>query len=429
MLDKPKRILMTADTVGGVWTYALELAGALRPFGVEIALATMGAPVSAPQRRELRALPHVELFESAYRLEWMQDPWRDVATAGEWLLSLEDRVRPDLVHLNGYAHAVLPWDVPRVVIAHSCVVSWWRAVHGCDAPPEWNRYREAVGTGLRSAEMVIAPSGAMLQAVLQNYGKLASFHIIPNSRSVPPWNGDGIPAGAAREPFILSAGRIWDGAKNISALTGIADSLPWPVYVAGDKHVPNRRPEGSSPNSVTWRGAVDKSHSPEPGTGVRHLGRLSSEELWTWMFRASIFALPARYEPFGLSALEAGLAGCSLVLGDIPSLREIWDDAAVFVPPDDVERLASVLRDLTASPLKRELLGAKARRRAAIFSPTRMAKLYLLAYGEAMLRHRDERSLPKHRPADSPEGSARVVEGQAAATLSAVRKEVLPCAS
>ncbi len=32
--------------------------------------------------------------------------------------------------------------------------------------------------------------------------------------------------------------------------------------------------------------------------------------------------LPARYEPFGLSVLEAALSGCALVLGDIPSLRE-----------------------------------------------------------------------------------------------------------
>ena len=52
-----------------------------------------------------------------------------------------------------------------------------------------------------------------------------------------------------------------------------------------------------------------------------------------WLRRATIFALPARYEPFGLSALEAGLAGCALVLGDIP-MREVWHDAAMFVPPE-----------------------------------------------------------------------------------------------
>ena len=52
------------------------------------------------------------------------------------------------------------------------------------------------------------------------------------------------------------------------------------------------------------------------------------------MGRAAIYALPARYEPFGLSILEAALSGCALVIGDIPSLREIWADAALFVPSD-----------------------------------------------------------------------------------------------
>ena len=50
--------------------------------------------------------------------------------AGEWLLALAGRARPDVVHLNGYAHAALPWARPIVVVAHSCVLSWHEAVRG-----------------------------------------------------------------------------------------------------------------------------------------------------------------------------------------------------------------------------------------------------------------------------------------------------------
>ena len=35
------KILMTADTVGGIWTYAIELCRAIRPYGIQVALATM----------------------------------------------------------------------------------------------------------------------------------------------------------------------------------------------------------------------------------------------------------------------------------------------------------------------------------------------------------------------------------------------------
>src|SRR5690606_3445203 len=122
------RVLMTADTVGGVWNYALELCHALRPHGVRIALTAMGAPLTADQRETVRALPNVDLHESAFRVEWMDEPWRDVAAAGEWLPELAAAFRPDVIHLNGYVHAALPWQRPVLVTAHSCVLSWWDAV-------------------------------------------------------------------------------------------------------------------------------------------------------------------------------------------------------------------------------------------------------------------------------------------------------------
>src|SRR5262249_48443981 len=97
-----RHVLMTADTVGGVWTYALELAGALAPLEVSVTLATMGARPSLTQARAAAALSNLELVESTYALEWMPEPWRDVDAAGEWLLTLAERVRPDVVHINGY---------------------------------------------------------------------------------------------------------------------------------------------------------------------------------------------------------------------------------------------------------------------------------------------------------------------------------------
>jgi glycosyltransferase involved in cell wall biosynthesis len=63
-----------------------------------------------------------------------------------------------------------------------------------------------------------------------------------------------------------------------------------------------------------------------------------------------VFAAPARYEPFGLAILEAARAGCSRVLGDIPSLRELWDGAARFVDPGDPRTLRAALQEALVSP-------------------------------------------------------------------------------
>ncbi|NMO15942.1 glycosyltransferase family 4 protein [Pyxidicoccus fallax] len=352
---------MTADTVGGVWTYALELTRALASHGVEVTLATMGAPLSEARWAEARALPNLAVEESRFALEWMDDPWDDVRAAGDWLLSLEARLRPDVVHLNGYAHGALPWARPPLVVGHSCVLSWWRAVKGEDAPDRYARYHDAVAAGLRAAGRVVAPSAAMLEALREHYGPLPASDVIFNARGF-----EAFPSGSAREPFILSAGRLWDEAKNVSLLAAVAPRLSWPVMVAGDA----RHPAG-------WR-----VESPN----VEMLGLLAPSVLARWMARAAVYALPARYEPFGLSALEAALSGCALVLGDIPSLREVWGDgAALFVPPSDGDALVEALESLSRDTSLRTRLAERARERALNYTPRRMAAAYLSVYAE--LRH------------------------------------------
>jgi glycosyltransferase involved in cell wall biosynthesis len=82
--------------------------------------------------------------------------------------------------------------------------------------------------------------------------------------------------------------------------------------------------------------------------------------------------------------LEAALARCALVLGDIPSLRENWDGAAEFVPPGDFDALTGVLNGLIEDRGRRVRLGARARTRALVFTPARTARGYLAIYRELM---------------------------------------------
>lgn len=122
------RVLMTTDPIGGVWNFSTDLCRGLAAHGVEVILASMGGPLHPDQRAEVAALENVEIVESTFRLEWMQDPWGDVAKAGTWLEWLEAEFSPDVVHLNGFVHAALPWSAPVVVTGHSDILSWWRAV-------------------------------------------------------------------------------------------------------------------------------------------------------------------------------------------------------------------------------------------------------------------------------------------------------------
>lgn len=350
-------VLMTADTVGGVFTYALELAAALGRAGAQVALATGGRMLSPDQWDEARRIPGLEVFESQGRLEWMEEPWEDVARAADWLLELEARLAPDVVHLDDFAHGALPFAAPRLVVGHSCVCSWFEAVRGEPPPPSFDRYRVEVARGLRGADLVVAPSRFMLEALERHYGPLPHARVIPNGRSPARFTP------ADKEPFILCAGRLWDEAKNARLLDAVAGALPWPVLLAGEE---------AHPDAAGAR-------APRP-RHARPLGRLSPEALANFFRRAAVYALPARYEPFGLSVLEAALAGCALVLGDTPSLRELWSGAALFVDPRSAEGLEAVLRGVTQRPELRATLGRRARERALALSPERMARGYLDAY-------------------------------------------------
>lgn len=218
-----RRVLMTTDTVGGVWTYALELCRAFADAGVQVELATLGEPVTVPQADEAAAVPGLRLHESTYRLEWMDAPWKDVRASGKWLLALEDALAPDIIHLNGYAHGALPWRAPSVVVAHSCVLSWWEAVLREPAPARYARYRREVQRGLRAVDRVVAPSAAMLGALERHYGPLLPpTCVIPNARRAESFTV------APKELFVLAAGRLWDEAKNLSALEAVAPGWPAP---------------------------------------------------------------------------------------------------------------------------------------------------------------------------------------------------------
>src|SRR5215469_539857 len=129
------RILMTTESVGGVWRYSLSLSIELAKHGAKIWLATMGSLPSEEQKQEAAAVPNLTLVSSEFALEWVPEPWRDVERSADWLRELASTFDLDLIHLNGYSQAAYSLGRPVVVVAHSCVLSWWRAVRG-DAPGE-----------------------------------------------------------------------------------------------------------------------------------------------------------------------------------------------------------------------------------------------------------------------------------------------------
>ena len=347
-----RHVLMTVDARGDAWPSALTLAGALARRGVRTSLAVFTSGLPASQRAETWEVPGLQIFEGRFGLEWMEEAWEDVRAAGAWLLSLARVLRPDVVHLNGYAHGALGWPMPAVVATHGCVCSWWEAVHGEPAPAKWDRYRAEVRQGLLGASRVVAPTRAMLETLRRLHGPLAGGQVVHDARALAPVRG------LDKEPWVLTAGQVQDAASNVSVLEHAARRLP--IRVVGDARQP----------------AASKGRA----RGLDWIGCLGPEAMRVARARAAIYAHPAVYDPYGLAPLEAALHGCALVLSDIPELRELWDGAAVFVSPREPAEWDRALGALLEDEARRRRMAESARARAGAFRPERQAEAMLRVY-------------------------------------------------
>jgi glycosyltransferase involved in cell wall biosynthesis len=368
-------VLMTTDAVGGVWVYSSSLAQSLAQRGWMVTLVTLGPAPRKEQFLPLLDNPRIELEVTDLELEW-QDPSGEDQERAAWHLSaLEQRHDPDVVHLNGYREALADFRAPSLVVAHSCVRSWWWACKGADpTEPQWQHYGAQVAAGLNAADLWAAPSAAFRDRMQALYA--------PETPGSAIWNGiDPLPLSLAqKQPFILSAGRLWDEAKNIAVLPEAMRSVDWPLRVAGALHEAGARPK------------------PVPlQANMEWLGELSHGEMLETMSRASVFVSPSLYEPFGLTVLEAAASGCALVLADIPTFRELWGDAALFADPRNPAAIAQALQYLCRDADLRNELAAAALLRAARYSLSTKADAYEELYGQLMSGIKQAASFPRHR--------------------------------
>jgi glycosyltransferase involved in cell wall biosynthesis len=339
------KLLLVTDAVGGVWVYSLELAQALRPLGVETALAVIGPAPNAQQRSDAATF---DLIGTGVPLDWAEINADELRCAGDALAELADKVSADLVQTcSGSLLAQTTFDRPCIAVQHSCTATWWAAVRGTPLPPEFEWRRELVGRGLSRAAAVVAPSLTFAGDTARTYNFRTGVQAVHNGRrpnySAPLPQGD----------FVLVASRLWDEGKNAATLDAAAARLRVTVEAAG--------PTGG-PNGATVR--FEHLHV---------LGEVSAARLAGLRAARPIFASAALYEPFGLSVLEAAQAGCALVLSDIPTHRELWEGSAVFVPARDDAAFASTIQGLLDAPDERRRLGESAREHSRLYTPERMA--------------------------------------------------------
>jgi glycosyltransferase involved in cell wall biosynthesis len=351
-------LLLTADAIGGVWQYSLELAAALRPLGYRATLAVLGPPLSPEQAARAATIADLHVVETGLELEWLAGEPSAIVTAERRLAELARDVGADMVQLHSPALVSEGrYPCPVIAMLHSCVASWWAAVREGPMPEDFLWRTALIRQGLNRATVSIAPSAAFAAAAGRIYG--VTPLAVHNGRALP------CPA-APREDHVFTAGRLWDEGKNVRLLDEAATHIAAPFMAAG----PTRSPQGDAVEFQTL-------HCPGP---------LDEAALAAHLSTRPVFASAALYEPFGLSVLEAAAAGCALVLSDIPTFRELWDGAAIFADPRDARAFADAINGLIGDAAARREAGERAQARALRYSPSAMANCMASLYARVQNR-------------------------------------------
>jgi glycosyltransferase involved in cell wall biosynthesis len=169
----------------------------------------------------------------------------------------------------------------------------------------------------------------------------------------------GVPA---NKPMLLSVGRL-SRQKNhdtlIQALSSVPDAH---LVIVGDGELASESRQQATALSLAER--------------VIFTGEINREQVYGLMNCADLFVFPSLWEGLSLAALEAMSRGMATVASDIPPNREVFGDAAVFVPATNVTALAAGIQRVLDDGLLAKELRAKAVARARSFPMDFMIEAY-----------------------------------------------------
>lgn len=380
--------LLPGET-GGRETYARELIAAM--IGLEPDLtATVfvnrdaGPGVAAELGEGVRAV--VLPVSARDRVRWALGELALVALAAR-------RERVELLH--SMANFAPPWGpFRRIVTIHDL---HYRALPELLSWPMRTGTDALVRLGARRADRIIAVSATGREEIVAGLGIARErIDVIPNGVRAPrPVAGEGARDGSGATADAGGRYGAAEGARERHGLAGrrvalaVATNLPHknlPALIEALAAIgPERRPAlvlaGHGTDDQALRA---RAMAAGVAQDVRMLGALASEELDSLYAIADCLVLPTLHEGFGLPALEAMARSVPVLCSDIPALREVAGDAALYFDPHVPQQIAARIAEVIADEGLAERLREQGRERAGRFSWTAAAEATLRSYRRAL---------------------------------------------
>jgi glycosyltransferase involved in cell wall biosynthesis len=277
----------------------------------------------------------------------------------------------DVVHFHSPGPALL---LPLVAAVGLTTVL---TVHAPDWRREkWSRparlvLRAGLAAGMRLADGVTAVAPHLAAELERQFGR--SVTVVPNA--VEPWRisdeTDLQRWGLTEDRYVLHVGRIVP-EKRLDVLLDAwrRARLDVPLVIAG---------------GVGDGGYAERCRRQSPG-GVYWLGAVRPDVLDSLYAHTRFVVQPSVLEGASLVLHEAATHGRCVIAADIPANREVLDEAAVWVPPDDAAALAeAMIRCNKDGALRREIGCLASEHVASAFTIQRMVSTMESMY-EAVTR-------------------------------------------
>jgi mannosylfructose-phosphate synthase len=380
---------------GGQVTYVLELSKALAELGVAVDLYTRGFEGRPPLEAVSEGVRIVRVPCGPDRFiikEEMLPLWPEFAANCERFIK-DGGLRYQLLHSHywdaGYVCRLLAprLGIPFVHTSHS--LGAWKRERMAGDPAEMERvyrFEERVAEEKRvfaAAASITVTNPASVEKYKEYYGlEGENMVVIPpgvNAATFNP-NDDGRAVAGTERPYVFSLSRI-DTNKGldflINAFARVSREADLALVIGGGSAAPKDR------ERLVLEELRDLAASRGVAERVRFAGYVTDADLPYFYRRARAFVLPSRFEPFGMTALEALACGTPVVATNLGGLARYLEDGrdALLVDPSDAEALAgALLRAATDEELAARLVAAGRETVAREFTWEAIAKKHTAFY-------------------------------------------------
>ncbi|AQA04995.1 glycosyl transferase family 1 [Mycobacterium sp. MS1601] len=272
--------------------------------------------------------------------------------------------------------ATVHHPITRDRVLDLAVAKWWRK----PLVRRWYGFAEMQKKVARSIPDLLTVSTTSATDIAADFG------VSPDQLHVVPLGVDTAVFAPSAAPRVR--GRIIAIASADVPLKGVANLLQAVAKLRTEREV-----ELQLVARLESNGPTEKLIAELGISDIVHISSgLSDAELAALLASAEIACIPSLYEGFSLPAVEAMASGTPIVAsraGALPEVLGTGGDAAVLVPPGNVEELTKSLGELLDSPNELQRMGLAGRRRAVdIYSWESVAAQTVTVYQRAIDRMR-----------------------------------------